>query len=130
MIVTVDEVVNIGLVGLRLIVADLQNAFHGFSAPFFVYFVHYTPDGCKCKGQFREKYIGIYDKTGRKLVKDLNGYPVFPGHKETPHGRCRQISNLHELCRWVPYPESLCFQLPQGGRPALEGGTILRGPVN
>lgn len=52
MVVTIDEVVDIGLVGLRLIVADLQNRIHITISPFFVGFNYYTPELHGCKGEF------------------------------------------------------------------------------
>ena len=52
MIVTLDEVVDIGLVGLRLIVADLQDAFHGTNllSLFILYIIH--PQDANVKGNF------------------------------------------------------------------------------
>lgn len=66
MVVTIDEVVDIGLVGLRLIVADLQNRIHALSLLPLLVFTIIHPNCAVVKGIFCKEYEKLRQNWSKK----------------------------------------------------------------
>ena len=65
--------------------------------------------------KFKETLLGPLNKNNPVVVQVLGICSTAPGQKETPHGRCRQISNLHDLAGGSPIPNRCASNFRRAG---------------